>query len=84
MKIVTLLSFLLFGVFSLSAQTTPTTDNDVAKFLKFTNDNYDMGKIINGKPVEYNLDVQNISNSNITLDNVIVGCLWQCVVIVFN
>jgi hypothetical protein len=33
-----------------------------------------MGKITNGKPVEYNVDVQNISNSNITLDNVIVGC----------
>ena len=53
MKLVTLLSFLLFGVFSLNAQTTPATDNDIAKFLKFTNDNYDMGKITNGKPVEY-------------------------------
>ena len=74
MKLVTLLSFLLFGVFSLNAQTKPVTDNDIAKFLKFTNDNYDMGKIPNGKPVEYNVDVQNISNSNITLDNVIVGC----------
>ena len=74
MKLVTLLSFLLFGVFSLDAQTKPATDNDIAKFLKFTNDNYDMGKITNGKPVEYNVDVQNISNSNITLDNVIVGC----------
>jgi hypothetical protein len=47
---------------------------DITKYLKFTNDNYDMGKIPNGKPVEYNVDVQNISNSNITLDNVIVGC----------
>ena len=42
--------------------------------MKFTNDNYDTGKITNGKPVEYNVDVQNISNTNITLDNVIVGC----------
>ena len=63
MKLFTLLSFLFFGVFSLDAQTKPATDNDIAKFLKFTNDNYDMGKITNGKSVEYNLDVQNISNS---------------------
>ena len=74
MKLVTLLSFLFFGITSLNAQTKSATDNDIAKFLKFTNDNYDMGKITNGKPVEYNLDVQNISKSNITLDNVIVSC----------
>ncbi len=74
MKTLTLLSFLFLGICSLNAQSTPPTENDISKYLKFTNDNYDMGKITNGKPVEYNVDVQNISNSNITLDNVIVGC----------
>ena len=74
MKLVTLLSFLLFGVFSLNAQTTPATDNDIAKFLKFTNDNYDMGKIAFGKPTEFTVSIQNISNYNISLDNVMVGC----------
>ena len=69
-----LVVFLILSISSLNAQTTPSSDNDITKYLKFTNDNYDMGKIPNGKPVEYNVDVQNISNSNITLDNVIVGC----------
>ena len=70
---ITMLMFL--AVSAIKAQTNSTPAQvDIAKVLKFTNDNYDMGKIPNGKPVEYNVDVQNISNSNITLDNVIVGC----------
>ena len=69
-----IVALLILSISSLNAQTTPSSDNDITKYLKFTNDNYDMGKIPNGKPVEYNVDVQNISNSNITLDNVIVGC----------
>jgi hypothetical protein len=74
MKKIIIAALLILSISSLNAQTTPSSDNDITKYLKFTNDNYDMGKIPNGKPVEYNVDVQNISNSNITLDNVIVGC----------
>jgi hypothetical protein len=74
MKKIIKVALLILSISSLNAQTTPSSDNDITKYLKFTNDNYDMGKIPNGKPVEYNVDVQNISNSNITLDNVIVGC----------
>jgi hypothetical protein len=74
MKKIIIVASLILSISSLNAQTTPSSDNDITKYLKFTNDNYDMGKIPNGKPVEYNVDVQNISNSNITLDNVIVGC----------
>ena len=74
MKKIIIVAFLILSISSLNAQTTPSSDNDITKYLKFTNDNYDMGKIPNGKLVEYNVDVQNISNSNITLDNVIVGC----------
>ena len=69
-----IVALLILSISSLNAQTTPSSDNDITKYLKFTNDNYDMGKIPNGKPVEYNVDVQNISNSNITFDNVIVSC----------
>jgi hypothetical protein len=74
MNKIIIVALLILSISSLNAQTTPSSDNDITKYLKFTNDNYDMGKIPNGKPVEYNVDVQNISNSNITLDNVIVGC----------
>jgi hypothetical protein len=74
MKKIIIVALLILSISSLIAQTTPSSDNDITKYLKFTNDNYDMGKIPNGKPVEYNVDVQNISNSNITLDNVIVSC----------
>jgi hypothetical protein len=74
MKKIIIVVLLILSISSLNAQTTPSSDNDITKYLKFTNDNYDMGKIPNGKPVEYNVDVQNISNSNITLDNVIVSC----------
>jgi hypothetical protein len=74
MKKIIIVALLILSISSLNAQTTPSSDNNITKYLKFTNDNYDMGKIPNGKPVEYNVDVQNISNSNITLDNVIVGC----------
>ena len=74
MKKIIIVALLILSISSLNAQTTPSSDNDITKYLKFTNDNYDMGKIPNGKPVEYNVDIQNISNSNITLDNVIVGC----------
>ncbi len=74
MKKIIIVALLILSISSLNAQTTPSSDNNITKYLKFTNDNYDMGKIPNGKPVEYNVDVQNISNSNITLDNVIVSC----------
>jgi hypothetical protein len=74
MKKIIIVVLLILSISSLNAQTTPSSDIDITKYLKFTNDNYDMGKIPNGKPVEYNVDVQNISNSNITLDNVIVSC----------
>ena len=66
---------LFFGVLNVQAQTnTNPTQVDIAKVLKFTNDNYDMGKIPYGKPTEFTVTIQNISNNNITLDNVMVGC----------
>jgi hypothetical protein len=68
-----LTTLFLLGAFVLNAQTTPT-QTDITKVLKFTNDNYDMGKIVTGKQTEFKVDVENISNAPVTLDNVMVGC----------
>ena len=70
------ITFLLFiGMVAVKAQTNTTPAQvDIAKILKFTNDNYDMGKIAYGKPSEFTVSIQNISNYNISLDNVMVGC----------
>ena len=65
----------LVGCLCVHAQTTTTAQTvDIAKVLKFTNDNFDMGKIAFGKPTEFTVSIQNISNYNISLDNVMVGC----------
>ena len=74
MKKLFLLFSLFFAVGSLIAQAnTSPAQVDIAKVLKFTNDNYDMGKIPYGKPTEFTVIIQNISNNSITLDNVMVG-----------
>ena len=65
----------LFGFLNVNAQTTTSPQSvDITKLLKFTNDNYDMGKIAYGKPTEFTVTIQNISNYNISLDNIMVGC----------
>lgn len=70
---ITLIMFL--GIVAVKAQTNATPAQvDIAKVLKFTNDNYNMGKIAFGKPTEFTVSIQNISNYNISLDNVMVGC----------
>jgi hypothetical protein len=53
-----LTTLFLLGAFVLNAQTTPT-QTDITKVLKFTNDNYDMGKIVTGKQTEFKVDVEN-------------------------
>ena len=73
MKKVFLATLFILGAFVLNAQTTPAPA-DITKVLKFTNDNYDMGKIVTGKQTEFTVDVENISNAPVTLDNVMVGC----------
>jgi hypothetical protein len=69
--------FLLTGLFILSAffvNAQAPAQTDITKVLKFTNADYDMGKIITGKPTEFTVDIENISSSPITLENVMVGC----------
>lgn len=70
---ITLVMFL--GLVAVKAQTNSTPAQvDIAKVLKFTNDNYDMGKIAFGKPTEFTVTIENISSANISLLNVMVGC----------
>ena len=71
MKSIFVATLLVFGMISCKAQ---TPQADITKVLKFTNDNFDMGKITTGKPTEFNVDIQNISAAPVTLDNVMVGC----------
>lgn len=66
-------AFVVLGLVSCKAQT-PATPTEITKVLKFTNDNYDMGKITTGKPTEFAVAIENISSAPITLDNVMVGC----------
>ncbi len=47
---------------------------DITKFFAFTNDDWNFGKIAQGKPVEYDLFIKNISSDSATLDNVQVSC----------
>lgn len=74
MNKIILAALFLIGALQLNAQQTPTTPPDINKVLKFTNDNYDMGKIAFGKPTEFTVDIENLSTLPITLDNVMVGC----------
>jgi hypothetical protein len=71
MKKLFLLGFIIFAGVQLFAQTPAT---DISKVLKFTNDNYNFGNITYGKPVEFKVDIENISSAPIVLDNVMVGC----------
>ena len=71
MKSIFVATFLVLGIMSCKAQNTPA---DITKVLKFTNDNFDMGKITTGKSTEFNVDILNISAAPVTLDNVMVGC----------
>lgn len=75
MKNILIVGMVLLGFLTVKAQTNTTPAQvDIAKVLKFTNDNYDMGKIAFGKSTEFTVSIQNISNYNISLDNVMVGC----------
>ncbi len=68
-KLLTITLLLIAIVFNANAQQT-----DITKVLKFTNDNYDMGKIAFGKPTEFTVSIENISASPVILTNVQVGC----------
>ena len=75
-KIFMLLPALLFGML-LHAQNTGTTQTpvaDVEKAVEFKETDHDFGKIPQGKPVEFDLMMKNISADSIRVDNVSVVC----------
>ncbi len=80
MKNLTLLFCALFALTVSKAQITTSTTpgvvavKDIDKVLKFTNADFDFGKIVFGKPTEYQVKVKNISTDTVTLENVQAGC----------
>lgn len=77
MKKIILFAFIMVASTPLFAQTSPSAtqvQKDINKVLKFTNDNYNMGNIAYGKPTEFLVTIENISNAPITLNNVQVSC----------
>ena len=47
---------------------------DIMKYFEFTNADWNFGKIPQGKPVEFDLFIKNISKDSAVLDNVQVSC----------
>lgn len=81
MKKFTLVAASLFFFAAVNAQAveTPKAETkqeakDITKTLAFKNDTYDFGKIAQGKPVEFELEVKNISADSVKLENVQVSC----------
>lgn len=84
MKKITLVLTSLFVAALINAQTpaaTPATNNthtqqktDISKVLTFSEENHDFGKIPYGKPVEFDVNIKNISNEPVKIENVKVGC----------
>lgn len=81
MKKFTLMAASLFFFAAINAQAPATPETkpqqevkDISKTLSFKNDNYDFGKIPQGKPVEFDLEVKNISGEEVKVENVQVSC----------
>jgi hypothetical protein len=54
--------------------TTTTTVADIKTLVSFSQEVHDFGKISYGKPVEYEVEVKNISKTAIKLEDVRVSC----------
>src|SRR4051812_15353406 len=83
MKKISLILAFVLGVAAVNAQTTTATTGsgpvapqpvDVNKVLTFKEADHDFGKITYGKPVEFELEIKNISSEPIKLENVQPGC----------
>lgn len=55
-----------------NAATAPKAD--ISKVLEFKEENHDFGKIPYGKPVEFDVQIKNISQDSVKIENVKVGC----------
>lgn len=73
-------SLFLFAAANAQAPVNATTEKqqqevkDINKTLTFKNDTYSFGKIPQGKPVEFTLEVKNISHDSVRIENVQVQC----------
>jgi hypothetical protein len=81
MKKFTLMAASLFFFAAINAQAPAKPEvkqqqevKDITKTLSFKNDNYDFGKIPQGKPVEFDLEIKNISSDSVKIENVQVSC----------
>jgi hypothetical protein len=78
MKKVLLLLPALFAIVLLNAQNVagpnqqPTTD--ISKVIDFKEVDHDFGKIQQGKPVDFDLYMKNLSSDSVKIQNVQVGC----------
>jgi len=85
MKKLTILAASLFVFAAVNAQATTETKSttapapqqqqqDITKVLSFKNDNYDFGKIPQGKPVEFDVIIRKMGADSIKIENVQVSC----------
>lgn len=76
MKKAFILFFAVIGFVASYAQDANTTQQqpDIAKIIDFKETDHDFGKIAQGKPVEFDLFMKNISADSVTIQNVSVGC----------
>ncbi len=74
-KVLALLPALLM-VAMVHAQSDPSTQPqaDIAKVIDFKEVDHGFGKIQQGKPVEFDLYMKNLSTDSVTIQNVQVGC----------
>ncbi|MBN8665757.1 MAG: DUF1573 domain-containing protein [Chitinophagales bacterium] len=70
-KIFVLMAALFTGIMAM-AQNQPA--KDITKVLEFKNAEYNMGKIPFGKPLEYEVEIKNISAETVVLEKVEGGC----------
>lgn len=75
-KITFLIAALVCGSFAFSQNTATQTKpaDAVSQKIEFKNAEYNMGKITFGKPVEYVVEMKNISQDTITLASVQPAC----------
>lgn len=63
-----------FFAVNADAQTTAALAKEIDKIVSFTNLEYEMGKIVYGVPLEYNVTIKNISKDTVVLKEVVAGC----------
>jgi hypothetical protein len=74
MRKIFLVAAICFFAVNSQAQTVPPPAKNIDKILSFTNLDYEMGKIVFGVPLEYNVTIRNISKDTVVLKEVVAGC----------